>query len=190
MEILIHSHNMEVSDRLQAYVEKKTTRLDRYMPDLTEVRVDLSEENTRSAVQRHVAQVTIRDERGTILRAEERSNDMFASVDAVVDKLYRQINRYRGKRRRNRRSGASTDEFTEYEPLPLDEEFLEEEESSREIARRKRFPLQPMSVEEAVDQMELLGHDFFLFHNADEDQMNVVYRRRDGAYGLLSPLKS
>jgi putative sigma-54 modulation protein len=112
---------------------------------------------------------------------------MFASVDAVVDKLYRQINRYRGKRRRNRRSGASTDEFTEYEPLPLDEEFLEEEESSREIARRKRFPLQPMSVEEAVDQMELLGHDFFVFFNPDEEAVNVVYKRHDGNYGLLLP---
>lgn len=187
MEILIHSHNMELSDRLHEYVEKKTTRLDRYMPDLAEVRVDLSEENTRSSVQRHVAQVTIRDERGTILRAEERSNDMFASVDAVVDKLYRQINRYRGKRRRNRRSGAGPEEFADYEPLPLDEEFLEDEESVREIARHKRFPLQPMSVDEAVDQMELLGHDFFIFFNPDEQAVNVVYKRRDGNYGLLLP---
>ncbi len=185
MEILIHSHNMEVSDRLQEYVEKKTKRLDRYLPNLAEVRVDLAEENTRSSVQRHVAQVTIRDERGTILRAEERSNDMFASIDAVVDKLYRQINRYRGKRRRNRRSGA--DEFADYEPLPLDEEFLEEEEGPREIVRRKRFPLQPMSVEEAVDQMELLGHDFFVFFNPDEQAVNVVYKRLDGNYGLLLP---
>lgn len=187
MEILIHSHNMEVSDRLQNYVEKKTMRLDRYLPNLAEVRVDLSEENTRSAVQRHVAQVTIRDDRGTILRAEERSNDMFAAVDAVVDKLYRQINRYRGKRRRNRRAGSGVDELVDYEPLPLDEEDLEEEIGTREIARRKRFPLQPMSIDEAVDQMELLGHDFFVFFNPDEQAVNVVYKRHDGNYGLLLP---
>lgn len=183
MEILIHSRNMEVSDRLQDYVEKKTTRLDRYMPDLVDVRVDLAEENTRSAVERHVAQITIRDRRGTILRAEERSNDMFSSVDAVVDKLYRQINRYRGKRRQNRRGNGESD----FDPLPLEEEYLEDEEGQHEIVRRKRFPLQPMSPQEAIDQMELLGHDFFLFFNPEEDSVNVVYKRHDGDYGLLLP---
>lgn len=184
MDILIHSHDMEVTDRLRDYVEKKTSRLDRYMPKLVEVRVDLAEENTRSTGERDVAQITIRDERGTILRAEERTNDMFASIDAVVDKLYRQINRYRGKRRRNRRGGG---EVPDFEPLPVDEDLWEEEEDSPEIVRRKRFPLQPMSPEEAVDQMELLGHDFFIFFNADEAGVSVVYKRHDGNYGLLLP---
>jgi putative sigma-54 modulation protein len=183
MDILIRSSNLEVTDRLQDYVAKKTQRLDRYMPHLSEVRVDLSEENTRSAVERHVAQITIRDERGTILRAEERSNDMFASVDAVVDKLYRQINRYRGKQRRNRRGN---DELT-FEPLPVEMEPLEDEEDGSRIVRRKRFALQPMSPEEAVEQMELLGHDFFVFFNLDEEAVNVVYRRHDDNYGLLIP---
>lgn len=187
MEILIHSRNMEVSDRLQDYVEKKTSRLDRYMPDLVEVRVDLAEENARSAVERHAAQITIRDRRGMILRAEERSNDMFASVDAVVDKLYRQINRYRGKRLQHRRSGNG--DFPEFEPLPLEEEYLEEdeEEDGYEIVRRKRFSLQPMSPQEAIDQMELLGHDFFVFFNPEEEGVNVIYKRHDGNYGLLLP---
>jgi putative sigma-54 modulation protein len=186
MEILIHSRNMDVSDRLRNYVERKTTRLDRYMSNLSEVRVDLVEENTRSAGLRHCAQITIRDERGTILRAEERSNDMFASVDAVVDKLYRQINRYRGKRRRNRR-GGNNGEALEFDPLPLEESLPEEENDGPEIVRQKRFPLQPMSPEEAVDQMELLGHDFFIFFNPEEQSVNVVYRRHDGDYGLLLP---
>jgi len=186
MEILIHTRNMEVSERLQDYVEKKTSRLDRYMSELVEVRVDLAEENTRSAVERQVAQITIRDRRGTILRAEERSNDMFASVDAVVDKLYRQINRYRGKRRQNRRSGNG--DFPEFEPLPIEEAILEEEEEEGyEIVRRKRFPLQPMSPQEAIDQMELLGHDFFVFFNPEEEGVNVIYKRHDGNYGLLLP---
>lgn len=185
MDILIHSHNMEVSDRLRDYVEKKTTRLDRYLPSLTEVRVDIAEESTRSAEERHVAQITIRDERGTILRAEERSNDMFASIDAVVDKLYRQINRYRGKRRRNRRGSGET--IAEVAPLPLEEEQLLEPSDGPEIVRRKRFPLQPMSPEEAADQMELLGHDFFVFFNPDEEAVNLIYKRHDGNYGLLLP---
>lgn len=185
MEILMHSRGMEVSDHLHDYVEKKTSRLDRYMPALVDVRVDLTEESTRSADERFVAQITIRDERGTILRAEERSNDMFASIDAVVDKLHRQINRYRGKRRRNRR--GSNDDMREFAPLPGDVLDLEGEDDGPQIVRRKRFPLQPMSAEEAVDQMELLGHDFFIFFNADEQNVNVVYRRHDGDYGLLLP---
>lgn len=184
MEIMIHSEGIEVTDRLRNYVEKKTTRLDRYMP-IAEVRVDLTEEGTRSADQRYIAQVTLREERGTILRAEERSSDMFTSVDAVVDKLYRQINRYRGKRRRNRR--GNNDEFPEFEPLPLDMDVLDEESNGAEIVRRKRFSMYPMSPEEAADQMELLGHDFFVFFNADEQAVNVIYRRHDGDYGLLLP---
>ena len=188
MEILIHSRNMDVSERLQDYVEKKTSRLDRYMPALSEIKVDLAEENTRSAVERHVAQITIRDERGTILRAEERSNDMFGAVDAVVDKLHRQINRYRGKRRRHRRGGNNHDDMvalaTESELWELEEE---EEESPVEIVRRKRFAMQPMAAEEAIEQMELLGHDFFVFFNPDENGVNVVYKRHDGGYGLILP---
>lgn len=184
MELSINSHNMEVTTRLRNYVERKTGRLDRYMPSLAEVRVDLSAENTRSAVERQVAQITIRDNRGTILRAEERSNDMFAAIDAVVDKLYRQIKRYRGKRRSKWR-GAVNDDFVTGEALPLEDDEFEEEEQN--IVRHKRFPLHPMSTEEAVDQIELLGHDFFVFFNAEEEAVNVLYKRRDGNYGLLQP---
>ncbi|HEX6385473.1 MAG TPA: ribosome-associated translation inhibitor RaiA [Anaerolineae bacterium] len=185
MELSINSHNMEVTTRLRNYVEKKTGRLDRYMPSLIEVRVDLSAENTRNAVERQVAQITIRDNRGTILRAEERSNDMFAAIDAVVDKLYRQIKRYRGKRRSKWRTSASNEDFVVGEPLPFEDEALEEEE--QKIVRYKRFPLHPMSTEEAIDQIELLGHDFFVFFNTEEEAINVLYKRRDGNYGLLQP---
>lgn len=184
MDLSINSHNMEVTPRLRNYVERKTGRLDRYMPNLTEVRVDLSAENTRNIVERQVAQITIRDNRGTILRAEERSSDMFAAIDAVVDKLYRQIKRYRGKRRSKWR-GSANDDFVLGEPLPLEEEEYEEEE--QKIVRQKRFPLHPMSTEEAIDQIELLGHDFFVFFNAEEEAVNVLYKRHDGNYGLLQP---
>ncbi|MCL4261821.1 MAG: ribosome-associated translation inhibitor RaiA [Anaerolineae bacterium] len=183
MELIVQGRNLDITTRLQNYVEKKTTRLDRYMPNLMEVRVDLSAENTRSAVDSQVAQITVRDNRGTILRAEERSNDMFAAIDAVVDKLYRQINRYRGKKQRKWRQSGNGDEFMG-EPLPLED--LEEAEDAK-IVRTKQFSLKPMTADEAVDQLELLGHDFFVFFNADYGMVNVVYRRHDNNYGLLQP---
>ncbi|MCA9920041.1 MAG: ribosome-associated translation inhibitor RaiA [Anaerolineales bacterium] len=185
MELSVNGRNMEVTTRLRNYVEKKTVKLDRYMPNLAEIHVDLSETNARNAVDRQVAQITIRDNRGTILRAEERSNDMFASVDAVVDKLYRQISRYRGKRQRKHRGGNGSEELVVGEPLPMEEELVESDEPS--IVRTKRFTMRPMTTDEAVDQLELLGHDFFVFFNADEQAVNVLYRRRDDNFGLLQP---
>jgi len=187
MDISINTHNVELTQRLQDHVEKKTAKLDRYMPNLVELRVELSTQNTRSAVERQVAQITARDDRGTILRAEERSSDMFAAVDAVVDKLYRQINRYRGKRIKSRRGGGSTvEEMALGEPLPME---FEEEEIVEEltIVRRKRFPLRSMAPEEAIEQMELLGHSFFVFFDVYDEMVNVVYKRHDGNYGLLQP---
>ncbi|NLF63843.1 MAG: ribosome-associated translation inhibitor RaiA [Chloroflexi bacterium] len=183
MEVQIRSRNLEVTDRLREYVNKKTRRLDRYMPKISELTVDLEDENTRSTVGRYVAQITLRDERGTILRAEERTDDMFSSIDAVVDKINRQIDRYRGKRISNRRD---TDEAA-FEPLAEEVALLVDEAEEGNIVRRKRFPLHPMSTEEAIEQMELLGHDFFVFFNHEEEAVNVVYRRHDGNYGLLLP---
>ena len=184
MEISIHGHNMEVTPRLRNYVEKKTGRLDRYMPNLANVRVDLSGVKARSAVERQVAQITVRDNRGTILRAEERSSDMFAAVDAVVDKLYRQINRYQGKRKKKHRPSGG-DEFVMGETPPIEEDLGDDED--QKIVRYKRFTLHPMAPEEAVEQMELLGHDFFVFFNMDDDAVNVLYKRHDDNYGLLQP---
>lgn len=186
MELLINGHNMEVTSRLHNYVEKKTGKLDRYMPNLAEVHVELSATNARNTLERQVAQITIRDKKGTILRAEERSNDIFAAIDAVIDKLYRQISRYRGKRKRKWRSGVDkNEELMMGEPLPGEEDFIETEEPA--IVRYKQFTMRPMSAEEALDQIELLGHDFFVFFNADEQAVNVLYRRRDNNYGLLQP---
>ncbi len=185
MELSINGRNLKITQRLENYVQKKAGRLDKYMPNLAKVHVDLSEENTRSAIERQVAQITIRDERGTILRAEERSNDMFAAIDSVVDKLYRQIDRYRGKRRRKWRSGIG-EEPVFGEPLPVEDAELDEDEEPT-IVRYKRFPLHPMPAEEAVEQMELLGHDFFVFFNPEDEGINVLYKRHDGNYGLLQP---
>jgi putative sigma-54 modulation protein len=175
MEVSIFARNMEVTPRLGEYVERKVEKLDRYLPSIDEARVDLTIENTRSASHRQVAQLTVRV-RGTILRAEERTGDMFASIDAVLDKMYRQIARYKG-RRRNRGQATA-------EELHVEEQVGEAE---GEIVRVKRFEVRPMTPEEAIEQMELLGHRFFIFLDADEGTINVVYRRNDGNYGLLQP---
>ncbi|MEZ4516792.1 MAG: ribosome-associated translation inhibitor RaiA [Chloroflexota bacterium] len=183
MEPTITVQNLELTPRLENYVEKKTSRLDRYMPNLTAIQVELSQENTRSAQERQIAEITIRDDRGTILRAEERNSDMFAAIDQVTDKLYRQIERYRGKRKARYR-GSKPEELNLGEPLPIEEEMIDE---SPHIVRRKRFPLHPMSPDEAVEQMELLGHDFYIFFNSDDEAINLIYRRHDDNYGLLQP---
>ena len=175
MEVSVFARNMEMTSRLSDYVEQKVERLDRYLPSIDEARIDLSVENTRSAAHRQVAQLTVRVQ-GTILRAEERTQDMFASIDAVLDKMYRQIARYKGKRQD--RWQATT------EVLPIEEPV---EEAVGEIVRVKRFDVRPMVPEEAIEQMELLGHSFYIFLNVDEDAINVVYRRGDGNYGLLHP---
>jgi putative sigma-54 modulation protein len=181
MELIVKGRGFEVTDRLQDYVEKKVGKLDRYLPTITEAWVELSSEETKAAGDRQVCQVTVRAN-GVILRAEERSEDIFYSIDTVLDKMYRQIARFKGKRK-NRWRGASTPP----EPLPLElEDEYDEEEVSR-IVRFKRFPMAPMNPEEAVEQMELLGHDFFVFYNADEGQINVLYRRKDGDYGVIQP---
>jgi putative sigma-54 modulation protein len=177
MQVIVQGRNVQVTDRLREYVEDKVDRLDRYLGTITEARMELATESTRSAEDRQVAQLTIRS-KGVLLRSEERSGDMFTSVDMVMDKIKRQIDRYKSKRR-GRLRGAPADDL-----LALEEE---EEEAETRIARVKRFRVTPMGPEEAVEQMELLGHSFFVFFNPDEGEINVVYARRDGTYGLIQP---
>jgi putative sigma-54 modulation protein len=180
MEIQINSRNLNVNKRLQDYVEKKLNRLDRYLPHISEVRLDLANEHYRKGGDRSIAQLTVRNSRGTILRAEDKSqNDIFAAVDMVVDKMYRQISRYKD------RFEAAEPELAAAEALPIED--TGETEEPVEIVRRKQIAMIPMNEEEAVDQMELLGHDFFVFYNANSGAINVLYRRQNGGYGLLEP---
>ncbi len=181
MELIIKGKNVELTDRLREYVEKKVGKLDRYLPTISEARVELSAEDTKSAQDRQICQVTVRAN-GAILRAEERSDDIFSAIDTVLDKMYRQIARYKGKRQDRWRGVGAT------MPAPLPVELEEEvEEDEPRIVRFKRFLITPMHPEEAVEQMELLGHDFFVFFNPEDGEMNVVYRRKDSTYGLIQP---
>ena len=186
MELHITGKNVEFTDWLKQYVEKKIGRLDRYLPGIQETRVELVTQNSRRAGDRQVAQLTLRTN-GSILRAEEKSDDMFASIDAVVDKMNRQIKRFKDKRQRGRGRDIDRAEQMETAAIEMEAVAAEEETVSGKIVRTKRFPIGPMSDEEAIEQMELLGHDFYVFYNVDDNRVNVVYRRADGDYGLLQP---
>jgi putative sigma-54 modulation protein len=174
------TNTLDMTDFLRDYVNKRVGKLDRYFPSIVDCRVELSVTNAKNAKHRQVAQVTIRSRGGTILRAEERSADMLSSVDAVTDKIYRQIARFKGKRHRGRGRAQ-----TAAEAYPV--ETPQDEEEGPNIVRVKRFEVTAMTPQEAIEQMELLGHDFFIFYNPDADNIAVVYRRKDGNYGLLEP---
>jgi putative sigma-54 modulation protein len=184
LELEIYGRNMEVTDRLNDYVTKKISKLDRYLTGIEDARVDLAfVKSARSAADRQVAQVTVRG-KGFILRTEERADDIFAALDTAIDKMERQIERYKGKRQRGRGDGRSAAEVA---PEP-EIEIEAEEEAGPVIARRKRFTIAPMDEMEAIDQMSLLGHEsFFVFFNVNTNTLNVLYRRRDGTYGLIEP---
>jgi putative sigma-54 modulation protein len=181
MQLSITGKNLEITDSLREYVEKKIGRLDRYLPNIIDARMELAVENTRAAKDSQIAQLTLRTKHA-ILRAEEASSDMFASIDAVLDKMQRRIDRYKGKRWAKRAAAEAGE--TEAETIPEEEEMPEERAP---ISRIKRFPMVPMDEQEAIEQMELLGHDFYVFYNVNTHGINVVYRRRNGGYGLILP---
>jgi len=183
LKIEVVARNMEVTDRIQDYVTKKAAKLDRYMNDIEEVKVELAYvKSARSAIDRQVAQITVRGRRA-LLRTEERSDDIFAAFDSAMDKMQRQIKRLKGKRQRGRGDGRSAAEVV-VEP-PIEEGVIE---TASPIMRRKTFILPPMNEAEALEQMRMVGHDnFFIFFNMETNAINVLYRRRDGTYGLIEP---
>ncbi len=182
IKVEVYGRNMEVTDRIQDYVDKKVTKLDRYLNGVDEARVDLAYiKSARSASDRQVAQITVRG-KGIVLRSEERADDIFAALDTALDRLQRQMERFKGKRSHSRGGGGkAADVVTE-----ITEDV--EEEGTPVIARRKRFQMTPMDELEAIEQMKLLAHeDFFVFQNINTNEINVLYKRRDGTYGLIEP---
>jgi putative sigma-54 modulation protein len=179
------ARNMRLTDNTREYVEKKAAKLERHLPGIDEIRIELTHAKAaRSVTDRQVAQLTVRGKK-FILRTEERSDDLHAAFDAALDKIQRQIERYKGKHYHGRGDGRSAADVVEQEELPLDETG----ELLPLIARRKKFIILPMTEDEAVEQMRLLGHDnFFIFFNAEQNSIQVLYRRRNGAYGLIQPI--
>ncbi|HSG43434.1 MAG TPA: ribosome-associated translation inhibitor RaiA [Anaerolineales bacterium] len=181
--IEVKARNMRLTDNTREYVEKKAAKLERYLQEIDETRIELSHNKAaRSANDRQVAQITIRG-KGFILRTEERASDLHIAFDSAFDKMQRQIERYKGKHYRGRGDGRSAAEVFE-EEWPVDETG----ELLPLIAKRKKFVMMPMNEEEAVEQMRLLGHNnFFVFFNAERNAVQVLYRRRNGSYGLIEP---
>jgi putative sigma-54 modulation protein len=192
MDIQIQGHNLRITDTLSSYVQKKLERLDRFLPNIMDIRVELGREHTRRGENLSVAQITVRHQRGAILRAQETTpGEIEAAFNEAVDKMYSQIERFKGKRERkgHERFSATLEELGIAEALPdvtYDSDALDEAEPL--VIRRKDVAVTAMSEEEAIEQMELLGHTFFIFYDQVVGGVNVVYKRRAGGYGVLNPL--
>jgi putative sigma-54 modulation protein len=181
MDFAVRGKNIEVTEALRDFIGKKLGRLDKYFetPPVSGAHVALSVVRGN-----HNVEVTI-PLPGVLLRAEEESDDMYASVDLVMDKLERQIRKHKTRiNRKLRQEGGLRDLFKEQDTL-TNGAASEEDEDEFEIVRTKKFTLKPMNIEEAILQMNMIGHNFFVFANAENNQVNVVYRRNDGKYGLI-----
>jgi putative sigma-54 modulation protein len=177
MRLQVKGRNLEVSEQIRKYAEDKLGKLDRLVSDPTRVELELLVEKNPSISENHVAEATVWT-KGPVLRARESSTDIKASIDQLVDKLERQVKRYREKRREAPRRHA---------PPPAEAPPVELDDTATAITKTKQFAVNPMTPDEAVLQLELVGHDFFVFRNAESNGINVVYRRRDGHYGLIEP---
>ena len=172
MKFIISGKNIEVTEGLRDAVQEKIGKLSRYFTDTTEIVVTLSVEKERQKIE-----VTI-PMKGNIIRAEQVSNDMYVSIDMVEEIIERQLRRYKDKLIDKKQAGGFNQDF-------IDDDIDEEE--SINIIRTKRFAMKPMDPEEACIQMELLGHSFFVFRNAQTDEVNVVYKRKGNTYGMIEP---
>lgn len=190
MEIIISGQNMKVTDALEEYAKKKLGRLDRYLPNITDVRLDLVRENSRRGEDLARAQITVRHRRGAILRAEESvPGDFQVALNLAIDKMYRRIERFKGKRSRKGRErfSATLEELSAAEELPEFAAALEAVEGDEQVIRRKDVIVTIMTEEEAAEQMELLGHTFFIFQNGTTGELNIIYKRTTTGYGVLVP---
>ena len=173
MKFIIAGKNIDVTQGLKSAVEDKIGKLEKYFNPDTEVHVTLSVEKERQKIE-----VTI-PVKGSIIRSEQVSNDMYVSIDLVEEIIERQLKKYKNKITDRHQSGGN------FQPEFLEKEYPEEEEIR--IVRSKKFDIKPMYPEDACIQMELLGHNFFVFFNAETEQVNVVYKRKGNTYGLIEP---
>ena len=178
LEIQITGQNLNITPAIRGRIERKLSKLNRHLPNITLCKVELAGKETKSPQQRFVAQITL-DVNGILLRGEDRGDTLFAVVDKVIAVIDRQIERYKG-RHYNKGRGSSFTRGTS-------DELIEDASLTNRIVKVKRFSVQMMSIPDAIVQMELLGHDFFLFQNAETQDINLLYRRRDGNYSIIEP---
>ncbi len=173
MNFIIVGKNIEVTPGLKSAVEDKIGKLEKYFTPETEIHVTLSVEKERQKIE-----VTI-PVKGSIIRSEQVSNDMYVSIDLVEEIIERQLKRYKNKLIDQKQSSSY------FKKEFIEKEYMDEEEIK--IIRSKKFDIKPMYPEDACIQMELLGHNFYVFCNAETDQVNVVYKRKGNTYGLIEP---
>ncbi len=190
MDIKIYSRNLDLNSNAEDYVQKKFNRVRRHLPNMDDAKIEVSRRSSRSTGEQVHAQMTLRIG-GYTLRGQENGDNLFAAVDAVTDIVDRQIRRFKGKvyrSQKGRRDRAAMRDIPMDAIIEMPESAEEEAiEDIGEVVRTKRFSMTPMSVEDAILQMEMLGHSFFLFFNTDTSEYNVAYRRNDGDYGLIEP---
>jgi putative sigma-54 modulation protein len=176
MEIIVTSRSGELSDGMKDYAAKKLKKLEKLLPKIDTIHITEAKERAW-----HIIEMTV-DANGLLIRSQDRDTEMRTAIDQVIDKLERQIKKYRQKMNSHSRQGVSEALGEE-----LAQAEVETEESEGRLIKTKRFLMKPMSAEEAAAEMELLGHDFFLFINAASEKVNLLYRRRDKNYGLIEP---
>lgn len=188
MDVRITGKNYEVSEGLRQHIRQKLGKLDRYLDSAQEADVEITREATRSAADRFRLQVTVRAN-STIVRAEQKGGDVHRAIDAVIDVLDQRLVRFKEKhyRRTGHRRPQPIGQVLAPAAEPPGPSEDEAETGSLDIVRVKRIPVKPMPTEEAVEQLELLGHDFYVFREAATERVCVVYRRHDGGYGLIEP---
>ena len=190
MELLITARNLELNDQIRTYVQKKFAPLGRRLRGIREAKVEIQHQATRSAQDNVVVQVTL-SVNGTLLRAQERAATVNAAVDVVAQALDRQVMRYKERHFASLRAKKGGAHSSIRAPAAAERPSGEEPESviapSGNVVRVKRFAMKPLSIEDAAEQMEFLGHEFFFFINAATNQYNVIYRRRDGNYTVIEP---
>ncbi|MBX0329793.1 ribosome-associated translation inhibitor RaiA [Oscillochloris sp. ZM17-4] len=193
MDLTVKSRNGKITERQRQHIEEKLGKLGRYMDQISSATVEVHTEQHRQAGEVHRVQVTLTGDRGVILRAEEQSSDLYSAIDEVQSVLQRQIKRYKEKFWRRERQRRQPDKIAAIEiPTAVAESAVAEAEvevegREIEVIRTKQFTLRPMFTDDAIEQMELLGHNFFVFQDAENQRFSVLYRRRDGNYGLIVP---
>lgn len=178
MELQITGTNMQVTPTVRRYIERKLGKLNRFLPNILECKIEVSEEKTKSPQQHYLVRATAAGS-GAVFHGEDRGEDLFKAVDRVASIMIRQLEHHKGKLYEKGRGNSLARGESDTE--------TEAAESTPTVVKVKRFAVKPMSLPEATEQMELLGHDFFLFYNADAEVTNLLYRRKDGNYGLIEP---
>jgi len=181
MEMQISFKNMKQDPDIQEYAEKKLDKLNKYLANISGIKMELTEEKTKSRQHSYTAQVTL-NINGFLIRGEQKDESLKASVDEVVETMERLVTKYKKRHEVNK---GRVNESIRIPAGTGGEKETEVDEIS--ILRMKRFIIKPMTVEQAIDQMEFIGHDFFIFANAEDKSVNVVYRRKNGRYGLILP---